>query len=97
MAALAAVPLTAPLGNGLAADDKPPAAKPEKPKSVIEAAAALTELARARFGKHLSKEQLDEIRKDLEENGVPASEALSKVALKNRVEPAFVFHADLSR
>jgi hypothetical protein len=94
MAALAAVPLGVPLESARATEPNPPP-KPEKPKAVIEGAAALLELARAKFGRHLSKEQLDEIRRDLEENGVPAAQALAKATVKNSDEPAFLFHADL--
>jgi hypothetical protein len=42
----------------------------------------------------LIKEQFDDIRKDLEENGVPASDALAKIAMKNSIEPAFIFRVD---
>ncbi|MFL5241956.1 MAG: hypothetical protein ACJ8FY_07595 [Gemmataceae bacterium] len=93
MAALAAVPLGVPL-ESVGAPEPNPAPKPDKPKAVIEAAAALAEVARSRFGQHLSKEQLAEIRRDLEDNGVPTIQALAKATVRNSDEPPS-FQADL--
>lgn len=62
----------------------------EKPSPVAEAYAAV---AQARFGKQVTPEQFEQIKKDLEGN-VSVAERLSKVKLQNADEPDFVFSAE---
>jgi len=92
MAALAGVPLAAPLADVQA--EEPNAPKPTKPKAMLEAAVALTEVAKARYGKHISPEQLQAIQRDLENNGIPTTAALAKMSVRNSDGPAFLFQVD---
>ena len=68
-----------------------PVPTPEAPSSVAE---ALTEVARIRWGKHLSGEQLGEIAKALD-GRLRGAEAMKKVQLTNADEPDVVFFAEL--
>lgn len=68
-----------------------PVPTPEAPSSVAE---ALTEVARIRWGKHLSGEQLGEIAKALD-GRLRGAEAMKKVPLTNADEPDVVFFAEL--
>lgn len=63
----------------------------EAPSSVAE---ALTEVARIRWGKHLSGEQLGEIAKTVD-GRLRGAEAMKKVALTNADEPDVVFFAEV--
>ncbi len=67
-----------------------PVPTPEAPSSVAE---ALTEVARIRWGKHLSGEQLGEIAKALD-GRLRGAEAMKKVPLTNADEPDVVFFAE---
>jgi hypothetical protein len=62
---------------------------PPKPSPLAEAYA---EAARLRFGEHLSPEQLEAVKRDLEGN-VRTAERLRSFKLKNSDEPDFVFGA----
>lgn len=62
----------------------------EKPSPIAEAYAVV---AQARFGKQVTPEQFEQIKKDLAGN-VSVAERLSKVKLDNADEPDFVFSAD---
>jgi hypothetical protein len=62
---------------------------PQKPSPVAE---AYGEVARARFGEHLSPEQFESVKRDLEGN-VRAAERLRAFKLQNSDEPDFVFGA----
>lgn len=66
-------------------------AEPEKALSVEE---ALIAVVRARYGKHLTAKQLDDIRRSLR-RGLARADALARVPLTNADEPAFAFRADL--
>ena len=68
-----------------------PVPTPEAPSSVAE---ALTEVARIRWGKHLSGEQLGEIAKALD-GRLRGAEAMKKVPLTNADEPDVVFFAEI--
>jgi len=77
----AAVPTPAPT----------PASAPEAPSSVAE---ALTEVARIRWGRHLSGEELGEIATALD-GRLRGAEAMKKVPLTNADEPDVVFFAEI--
>jgi hypothetical protein len=66
-----------------------PAQGPPKPSPLAEAYA---EAARLRFGEHLSAEQLESVKRDLEGN-VRTAERLRSFKLQNSDEPDFVFSA----
>jgi hypothetical protein len=66
-----------------------PAQQPPTPSPL---AVAYTEIARLRFGEHLSDEQLESVKRDLEGN-VRTAERLRAFKLKNSDEPDFVFGA----
>lgn len=68
-----------------------PVPAPEAPSSVAE---ALTDVARIRWGRHLSGEQLGEIAKALD-GRLKGAEAMKKVKLTNADEPDVVFFAEL--
>jgi hypothetical protein len=68
-----------------------PVPTPEAPSSVAE---ALTEVARIRWGRHLSGEQLGEIAKTVD-GRLRGAETMKKVALTNADEPDVVFFAEL--
>jgi hypothetical protein len=55
-------------------------------------AVAYAEVARARFGEHLSAEQFESVKRDLEGN-VRTADRLRAFKLKNSDEPDFVFGA----
>jgi hypothetical protein len=69
----------------------PPATPTPQPKP-SPVAEAYAEVARARFGKQLSDEELARVRRDLEGN-VRAAERLGASKLKNSDEPDFIFGA----
>jgi len=77
----AAVPTPAPT----------PASTPEAPSSVAE---ALTEVARIRWGRHLSGEELGEIATAVD-GRLRGAEAMKKVPLTNADEPDVVFFAEI--
>jgi hypothetical protein len=62
---------------------------PPKPSPLAEAYA---EAARLRFGEHMSPEQLEAVKRDLEGN-VRTAERLRSFKLQNSDEPDFVFGA----
>ena len=86
LAMLAAVP---PLGG--AAPRKHPAAKPGP---LEKAADALAQAVHARTGKHLTEEQLKQVREDIH-RGLRAAEALRSIKLTNGDEPDFTFRAEV--
>ncbi|HYP25482.1 MAG TPA: hypothetical protein VE262_02080 [Blastocatellia bacterium] len=89
LAALAAAPIvTTSLASGAArAQTTPP------PDAVASAADALTQVARARYGKHLKEDQIAEIRRSIE-RGIRTADRLRQVKLDNGDEPSFAFSAD---
>jgi hypothetical protein len=94
---VAATPLAARLAEAQTpATPKEPTAPPATPQptpapqELSPVAAAYAEVARARFGDKLSPEQLEQVRKDLN-NYVTTSDRLRAVKLKNGDEPDFIF------
>jgi hypothetical protein len=67
------------------------AAAPEPRGGVAE---ALTQIVRARYGQHLSEEQLKDIEQNIRKDLLLA-EFMKRTKLKNSDEPSFVFRADL--
>src|SRR5713226_2343399 len=57
-------------------------------------AQALTDIVRLRHGKHLSPEQLDEVKKSIERS-LRSADQLKQFKLQNSDEPAFTFSAEL--
>jgi hypothetical protein len=57
-------------------------------------AQSLTELARLRFGKHLTEEQLTQVRRDITRQ-LHSAGVLHQVKLRNSDEPAVIFRADV--
>jgi hypothetical protein len=90
LAVLAAAPLAAQPGTAKADEPKPPPAR----DALAAAADALTEVVRVRHGKHLTEEQLRQVRSGILSQ-LRNGEALKQVKLKNDEEPAFTFSADL--
>jgi hypothetical protein len=95
---LLAAPLAASLANAqtptkkeaTAPPNPQPSPSPQKPSPLTE---AYTEVARVRFGEHLTPEQLEQVRKDLDGN-VRAADRLRAVKLKNADEPDFTFSVE---
>ena len=83
LALLAVAPLAA-----VAADEKP-AVEP-----LTAVGDALAAVAKARFGKHLTADQLAEVEKSVRA-GVFRAELMKNIPLTNGDEPAFAFTADL--
>ncbi|HEX7955381.1 MAG TPA: hypothetical protein VF508_00420 [Pyrinomonadaceae bacterium] len=69
-----------------------PAQQPQGPPKPSTLAEAYAEAARLRFGQHLSPEQLEAVKRDLEGN-VRTAERLRAFKLKNADEPDFAFEA----
>jgi hypothetical protein len=65
----------------------------EKPKP-LPAAEALTEIVRARYGQHLTDEQISAVQASIGRT-LRSGEQLKKVKLQNGDEPAFAFRADV--
>jgi hypothetical protein len=85
--AATAAAVLAPAAGIPAAEAGEPAPMPPTP------AQALTDLIRARIGKHLTAAQLDRVRQDIA-NTLRSAEAVNRVALENTEEPALVFVAE---
>ncbi len=83
----------AALGQTAPAPSAAPAPVPTPEAAPSSVAEALTEVARIRWGKHLSGEQLGEIAKTLDQR-LRGAEAMKKVALTNADEPDVVFFAE---
>lgn len=98
-ATLVATPLASTLAHAQnkAAPKEPPAppnpqpspSPQQKPSPVAD---AYFEVLRARFGEHITPEQVEQVKKDLQGN-VRASDALRAVKLRNEDEPDFIFGA----
>lgn len=98
---LAAAAIAAPALAAAASAQKPPATaepkappgpQPQQPPKPSPTAEAYAEVARARFGEHISAEQMDAVKRDLEGN-VRTAERLRAFKLENSDEPDFVFSA----
>jgi hypothetical protein len=88
LALLVATPLLPRAETSHAADEPPP------PDPIAVTAAALTEAARARFGKNLDEEHVKKVTASIQ-RGLFSAQALRRSKLTNADEPAFVFRADL--
>lgn len=82
------------LGQTAATPSPAPTPVPTPEAAPSSVAEALTDVARIRWGKHLSGEQLGEIAKTLDQR-LHGAEAMKKVALTNADEPDVVFFAEL--
>ncbi|HEV2765484.1 MAG TPA: hypothetical protein VGV38_21050, partial [Pyrinomonadaceae bacterium] len=69
-----------------------PSPTPAQPPAPSPAAKAYAEVARLRFGEHLTPEEMQRVTRDLEGN-VRTAERLRAAKLKNSDEPDFVFQA----
>jgi len=87
VALLAAAPAGLALASAAAAQEPKPNLTPRQ-----ATAAALHGILRARYGKHLSEEQLKRLRPRLN-NNLANAEAMQRVPLVNADEPAFIFVA----
>jgi hypothetical protein len=68
--------------------------KTAKPETAFTPAKALTEIARLRYGKYLTEEQLKEIERSME-RGLASADRLKRFKLTNGDEPAFAFSAEV--
>ena len=89
LAAVAAAPLVAKIPKAEAQ-----ASEPAKPEGAAAEAQALAELVRLHYGKHLTDEQLEEIKRALERSRHTA-QRLRQFKLQNSDEPAFTFRVEL--
>ncbi|HYH86149.1 MAG TPA: hypothetical protein VEX60_11895 [Pyrinomonadaceae bacterium] len=71
---------------------QPTPATAQQPQPPSPVAVAYAEIARLRFGEHLSAEQLESVKRDLEGN-VRTADRLRAYKLKNSDEPDFIFIA----
>ena len=69
-----------------------PQPSPNKPPDLTPLGAAYLEVARERFGKYATPEELVKMRNDLEGN-VTTADRLRKAKLQNGDEPDFIFKA----
>jgi len=69
-----------------------PTPQQQTPPRTSPTAEAYTEVARARFGEHLTAEDLTRLKRDMESN-VRTADRLRAFKLKNSDEPDFVFGA----
>lgn len=90
--AAAALGQTAPAPSPSPTPAPTPIPTPEAPSSAAE---ALTEVARIRWGKHLSGEQLGEIAKTIDSR-LRGADAMKKIPLTNADEPDVVFLAEVA-
>jgi hypothetical protein len=88
LALVAATPFLARGGEARSADE------PAPPDPIAATAAALTEAARARFGRNLDEEHIKKIRDSIQ-RGLSSAQILKRAKLTNGDEPAFVFRAEL--
>jgi hypothetical protein len=94
VASLIAVPIASSLAQSQTATPTPtpsptPSPTPRRPSPI---ALAYFEVAKERFGKYMTAEQLEQVKRDLEGN-VRTAERFSAVKLQNGDEPDFVFSA----
>ncbi len=95
LAAIAAVPLVA---DNLVSATPTAAAAPvvlqQTPKPPSALAQALTDVAKARYGKHIDPADLPKLARDLD-GTMNSAERLARVKLANGDEPAFAFTAEI--
>ena len=87
LALLAAAPAALAVAPSASAQEPQPDVSPR-----AATAATLHDILRARYGKHLSEEQLKRLRQRVT-NSLAAAEAVQRVPLVNADEPAFLFVA----
>ncbi len=94
LAAIAAVPLVADVSSSATpvTPVAPPLPQGTKPPSAL--AQALTDAAKARYGKHISPDDLPKLAQDLD-GTLAAAERVGRVKLANGDEPAFTFTAEI--
>lgn len=97
LAAIAAVPLVADVSSSAtpvapAAPVAPPLPQGTRPPSAL--AQALTDAAKARYGKFIDPADLPKLAQDLD-GTLAAAERVGRVKLANGDEPAFTFTADI--
>jgi hypothetical protein len=94
LAAIAAVPLVTDVSSSAmpVAPVAPPLPQGTKPPSAL--AQALTDAAKARYGKHINPDDLPKLAQDLD-GTLAAAERVGRVKLANGEEPAFTFTADI--
>jgi hypothetical protein len=93
VATLAVAPLTVAAAESTAAADQPAQTPPPRDPLTV-AADALTEIVRARHGRHLTDEQIRRVRQSIQ-NNLRSAERLRRFPLNNSDEPAFLFSADV--
>lgn len=71
-----------------------PGQQPKLPADVAGHLEPLVALARAKYGKHLSEEQLKAVSRGIA-RALVSAERMNRVKLANAVEPAVVFSSDL--
>ena len=96
LAAIAAVPLVADAtGSATPVPPKPVAPPlPQGTKPPSATAQALTDAAKARYGKLIDPDDLPKLAQDLD-GTLAAAERVGRVKLANGDEPAFTFTADI--
>lgn len=95
LAAIAAVPLVADAsGPARPASAAPAAPLPQGTKPASALAQALTDAAKARYGKHINPDDLPKLAQDLD-GTLAAAERVGRIKLANGDEPAFTFTADI--
>lgn len=96
LAAIAAVPLVADASGTAQPAPATPVAPPlpqgTKPPSAL--AQALTDAAKARYGKHIDPGDLPKLAQDID-GTMAAAERVGRIKLANGDEPAFTFTADI--
>jgi hypothetical protein len=91
-ASLIAVPIASSLSQAQTATPTPSPTPSPMPRPPSPVALAYFEVAKGRFGKYMTAEQLEQVKRDLEGN-VRTTERFSAVKLQNGDEPDFVFSA----
>jgi hypothetical protein len=86
--------LVALVGGPAALTADEPAAKPKSSEAPASVPDALLEVIRIRYGKQLTPEQLESIKRGLNRQQFLANR-LKQLKLKNGDEPAFVFSPDV--
>ncbi|MBI3408812.1 MAG: twin-arginine translocation signal domain-containing protein [Planctomycetes bacterium] len=84
-ATLLAAPLPAPIQAG--------ESRAQQENAAPTPAEALTALARARFGRHMTEEQLKSVQRGITQS-LSSADTIKRTRLENSDEPDFVFFAD---
>ena len=89
LAIIAAAPLVSRAAEATSAPQQTPPADALSP-----AAESLTEVVRQRHGKHLTEDQLNLVKRNID-RGIRNADRLKQFKLVNSDEPAFAFTADI--